>query len=75
MPAPHDNIPEDVLKETVANSGGGKKAAGKPKSGAPAPQTNGGLKPGEHRQRRIFKRKRGGVVLSREEVKEINVIW
>ena len=71
MPAPHDNIPEDVLKETVANSGGGKKAAGKPKSGAPAPQANGGLKPGEHRQRRIFKRKRGGVVLSREEVKEI----
>ncbi len=58
-----NNIPEDVLREAAGEGGAPKKPNKPPKATA----TPGKSTP----QRRIFKLKRAGVVLSREEVKEI----
>lgn len=79
MPSPYDHIPEDVLKEAAADSA--EKKASKTK-GDPAKSSSGkggsekdSTKPNpalkSSRQRRIIKKRRAGVVLSREEVKEI----
>ena len=68
MPSPYDQIPEDVLKQAAEDS------AAKPRKGKPDGKS-GDWKPDpalkETSQRRIFKRRRAGVVLSREQVKEI----
>ena len=58
-------VPEDVLKEASEN------ASGKPNRSKPPDVGNNAAIPKESRQRRLFKRKRAGVVLTREQVKEI----
>ena len=70
MPAQYDGIPEEELKsaaekaaKTNAEKNRPDRAAKKSKD-QPSPYK-------ETRQRRIFKRRRAGVVLSREEVKAI----
>ncbi|MCR5664335.1 MAG: hypothetical protein K6G17_05570 [Oscillospiraceae bacterium] len=65
MPSPNDRIPEEWKRA----------AAAEPdrtlKTGDFAPEEKNALPPGDHPQRRLFKRRRGGQVLSREQVKEI----
>ena len=69
MPSPYEGIPEDVLKE-AANDAEKKKTKSAKQSGKSAKDQPSPYK--ETRQRRlIFKRRRAGVVLSREEVKAI----
>ncbi len=60
------SLPDDVLKE--AAEGGDKPA--KPKK-PPSDRPAGAAIPKESKQRRLFKKKRAGVVLTREQVKEI----
>ncbi|MBR6918261.1 MAG: hypothetical protein IKN38_08760, partial [Clostridia bacterium] len=76
MPSPYDHIPEDVLKDAIdeaeknlPDKKGGKKNAGAKRSADQEFKPDPSLK--ESRQRRIFKRRRAGVVLTREQVKEI----
>ena len=84
MPTPYNHIPEDVLKQAAADAaedktpkqpeGGEKPPKGQNSSGSGKKPGRGGsysLTPGEHRQRRLFKLRRAGIVLSREEVKAI----
>lgn len=66
MPSPYDRIPEDVLKD-AADDAAEKKT--EKKNAAKSKEQPSYTK--ETRQRRIFKRRRAGVVLSREEVKAI----
>ena len=78
MQTPYDQVPEDVLKQ-AAEDAEEKKQEEKEKKEAEKQHKKdfykGDFKPdpnlAEHRQRRIFKRRRAGVVLSREEVKAI----
>ena len=67
MPSPYDQIPDEVLKQAAedASRNTQKDNKGKSDDWKPNPQLK------ETRQRRIFKRRRAGVVLSRELVKEI----
>ena len=66
MPTPFEHIPEDLLKE-AADEAAKKKEEKKKKAedSKPDPELDG------HRQRRLFKRRRAGIVLTREEVKAI----
>ena len=76
-PKPYEHIPEDVLKEAAEEKTGKEK----PKEEKPEKQkkNNKGSDntekenniPKESRQRRLIKKKRAGVVLTREEVKAI----
>ena len=72
MAGPYDYIPDDIKKEAAADSEGKQKKTAKPGSAAGGkgkePKITGEEKP----QRRIlFKKKRAGTVLSRDEVKAI----
>ena len=69
MPTPYDNIPEDVLKQAAEEAAEKKQKEKEEKK--KRKQEDNAIKPGETPQRRIFKRRRAGVVLSREEVKAI----
>ena len=81
MPSPYDHIPEDVLKEAAADSAekktakkkkdSEKKGTGDDVSDAVKADKKTGSALKSSKQRRIFKKRRAGVVLSREEVKEI----
>lgn len=64
MPKPGDQIPDEVKRQAVKESNASK-------AGFVQKKQTGTLPEGHHPQRRIFKLRRGGVVLSREEVKEI----
>lgn len=85
MPSnPYKNIPEDILKETLeekdASAGNGNKGQPKKNSGQPKKDDNNGSKKDgnnngseikETKQRGLFKKRRAGVVLTKEQVKEI----
>lgn len=63
MPKPYEFIPDDLKKQAEEEAKKQREqASAEPRKDIP---------PGHHRQRRIFKRTRGGIVLSREEVAEI----
>lgn len=66
MPKPGEHIPEEVLREAVKESNA-------TKAGFTQRSIKVQIPEGHHPQRRIFKRRRGGIVLSREQVKEIKV--
>lgn len=71
MPTPYDLIPEEVKKEAVKEA----ETPPKPKHrqedvGLAAEDKHIGA---ERKQRRLFKRRRAGVVLSREEVRAIKI--
>ncbi|MBR4767928.1 MAG: hypothetical protein IK088_03025 [Lachnospiraceae bacterium] len=70
MPKPYEQVPNEVLKEAVANSDE-KPKTGSKKSGSAAKEKKSAPAVTETRQRRIFKRTRAGVELSREEVRSI----
>ena len=69
MAEPFEYIPDDIKKEAVAESGNKprqkKPAKGSKKTKEPE------LTPAEKPQRRLFKKKRAGVALSRDEIKAI----
>ena len=64
MPKPGDNVPEEYLRAAVEDS-----KPVKPDMVQKPPKA--GIPEGHHPQRRIFKRTRGGQVLSREQLAEI----
>ncbi|MBP5230146.1 MAG: hypothetical protein ILO68_00295, partial [Clostridia bacterium] len=69
MPKPFSNIPEDVLKSAASGSESGKKT-GAPANKKPSGSGLSGQTEGT-KQRGPFKKKRAGVVLTKEQVKEI----
>lgn len=67
MASPYDKVPEELLKDAAQASGPGKTANGGKKPKQEQPKITGA----EKKQHRLFKKKRAGVVLSEDEVKEI----
>ena len=67
MASKFNKVPDDILEEAVKESSADDKKPTE-KNSAPDSASNSA---GEHRQRGLFKKKRAGVVLSREEVKAI----
>lgn len=69
MASPYDYLPDDVKKEAVA--AGDSKAAKKKKSEYDGLVGEQKITGAEKKQRRLFKKKRAGVVLSKDQVKAI----
>lgn len=76
MPPSYDHIPDDIKKEALnaSRTSSGKNGKGdKNGSGKNNKEEKEKITGAEKKQHRIFKRKRAGVVLSKDEVKEIKI--